>query len=91
VLGDAAAARERWQDVLGDLAVVRTGEEAVAAGWFGPVAEHVRPIVGDLVVAARGVAGVVDTRTQTAESVRLRGMHGSLTSGEMLVPLVVVA
>lgn len=89
--GDAAAARERWQDVLGDLAVVRTGEEAVAAGWFGPVAEHVRPIVGDLVVAARGVAGVVDTRTQTAESVRLRGMHGSLTSGEMLVPLVVVA
>lgn len=86
-----ARARERWQGVLGEAALVRTGDEAVADGWFGDVAPHVRPIVGDLVVAARGKAGVVDSRTQTAESLRLRGMHGSLTPGEMLVPLVVVA
>lgn len=87
---DAERVRDRWQRVLGDAALVRTGAEAVAAGWFGEVAEHVRPIVGDLVVAALGTAGLVDSRTQTPESMRLAGMHGSLTPGEMLVPLVVV-
>ena len=82
---------DRWRTVLGDGALVVTGEDAVAAGWFGEVAPHVRPLVGDLVVAARGVAGVVDSRTQTPASLQLRGMHGSLTPGEMLIPLVVVA
>lgn len=85
------AVAQRWREVLGDAAVVTTRAEAVAAGWFGPVADHVLPVIGDLVVAATGRAGVVDSRTQTPHSLALRGMHGSLTSGEMLVPLLVVA
>jgi len=48
-------------------------------------------MIGDLVVAATGCNGVVDSRTQTPHSLLLRGMHGSLTPGEMLVPLFVVA
>ena len=40
---------------------------------------------------ATGRAGVVDSRTQTPHSLELIGMHGSLTPGEMLVPLLVVA
>lgn len=79
----------RWRDVLGDRAVVVPGEDAVARGWFGPVAEHVRPMIGDVVVAARGAHGVVDSRTQTPHALRLRGVHGSLTADEMLVPLLV--
>ena len=55
------------------------------------MADHVVPLIGDLVVAARGRAGVVDSRTQTPHSLRLKGMHGSLTPGEMLIPLLVVA
>src|SRR5665647_1520530 len=62
-----------------------------SAGWFGPVDDHVLPMIGDLVVAATGRAGVVDSRTQATASLLLRGMHGSLTPGEMLVPLFVVA
>jgi len=89
--GAAEAAGDRWRTTLGDLALVVGRDEAIAAGWFGPVADHVVPLIGDLVVAARGRAGVVDSRTQTPHSLRLKGMHGSLTPGEMLIPLLVVA
>ena len=89
--GSADAVLERWRTELGDRAVVATRAEAVAAGWFGPVSDRVAPVIGDLVVAATGRAGVVDSRTQTPHSLELKGMHGSFTPGEMLVPLVVLA
>ena len=85
------AAAARWRAELGDSALVATRDEAVDAGWFGDVSDHIRPILGDLVVAALGSGGVGDSRTQTPASLALRGMHGSLTPGEMLVPLVVVS
>lgn len=81
---------DRWADVLDDDAVVLTGDDAVAAGLFGPVAEHVRPLIGDLVVATTGRATVVDSRTQTPASLRLVGVHGSLTPAEVRVPLLAV-
>ncbi|MFE4465788.1 alkaline phosphatase family protein [Oerskovia sp. NPDC056781] len=79
----------RWSSVLGDDAIVALREDAVAAGWFGPVADHVLPAIGDVVVAMRGRATVVDSRTQTAASLQLVGVHGSLTRTEMQVPLLV--
>jgi len=85
----APAVAARWSSVLGDQAVVALREDAVAAGWFGPVADHVLPMIGDVVVAMRGRATVVDSRTQTAASLELVGVHGSLTRTEMLVPLLV--
>ncbi|MET0434069.1 MAG: alkaline phosphatase family protein [Cellulomonas sp.] len=87
---DPRAAEARWADVLGDDAVVLTGDDAVAAGLFGPVSPHVRPLIGDLVVAATGRATVVDSRTQTPASLQLVGVHGSLTPAELQVPLLAV-
>ncbi|GIG38066.1 alkaline phosphatase family protein [Cellulomonas pakistanensis] len=87
---DPRAAEGRWADVLGDDAVVLTGDDAVAAGLFGPVSAHVRPLIGDLVVAATGRATVVDSRTQTPASLQLVGVHGSLTAAEVRVPLLAV-
>ena len=87
---DVVAVRDRWRETLGDAAWVVERDRAIADGWFGPVVPAVLPMIGDLVVAARGTAGVVDSRTQTPHSLLLRGMHGSLSAGEMLVPLVVV-
>ena len=87
---DHAAVRDRWRELLDGQAWVVDRETAVTEGWFGPVAPGVLPMIGDLVVAARGTSGVVDSRTQTPHSLLLRGMHGSLTAGEMYVPLVVV-
>lgn len=86
--GGTEAVLTRWRELLGDRAIVVRRDEAIAAGWFGPVAEHVLPLIGDLVVAATGRFGVVDSRTQTPHSLWLRGMHGSLTPGEMQVPLL---
>ena len=59
-------------------------------GWFGPVAEHVRPMIGDVVVAMTGRATVVDSRTQSRMSLELVGVHGSLTPEELTVPLLTV-
>ena len=83
-----AAVATRWRTTLGAAAVVATREEAVTAGWFGPVADHVLPVVGDLVVAATGRSTIVDSRTQSAASLELVGVHGSFTPQEMVVPLL---
>ncbi|MFI9818717.1 alkaline phosphatase family protein [Saccharothrix variisporea] len=81
--------RVRWDEVLGERAVVLGREEAIAAGWFGPrVAAHVRDRIGDLVVAMRGTAVVVRSEVEGRLSA-LVGHHGSLTEAEQLVPLLV--
>jgi hypothetical protein len=85
----AQAVAARWSAVLGDHALVVPRADAVTAGWFGPVADHVEESIGDVVVAMRGRSTVVDSRTQTAASLQLVGVHGSLTSAEMQVPLLV--
>ena len=82
---------DRWSAELGDHAVVGTREQWIAAGVFGPVAEHVMPRIGDVVVAMTGRATVVDSRTQTPASLDLVGMHGSLTPEELYVPLLILA
>jgi hypothetical protein len=87
---DPEGTAARWSDVLGDAAVVLIRDEAVGAGLFGPVSEHVLPLLGDLVVATAGRATVVDSRTQTPASLRLVGVHGSLTTTELRVPLLAV-
>ncbi|MFC8598630.1 alkaline phosphatase family protein [Isoptericola sp. NPDC057191] len=80
----------RWSAVLGDDALVLLRDDAVAAGWFGPVADHVLPAVGDVLVAARGAATVVDSRLHPSGAREMPGVHGSLTAAEMIVPLLVV-
>ncbi|GAA1740007.1 alkaline phosphatase family protein [Isoptericola hypogeus] len=87
---DPAGVAARWAGVLGDDALVATREEAVAAGWLGPVAEHVLPVIGDVIAAARGGATVVDSRLHPPGARGMPGVHGSLTPAEMVVPLLAV-
>ena len=53
-----------------------------------PVDSAVRPRIGDVVAAARGDHAILATEAFPYEA-RLIGMHGSLTSVEMLVPVLV--
>ncbi|MEJ3656930.1 alkaline phosphatase family protein [Actinomycetes bacterium KLBMP 9759] len=76
-----------WRAVLGENAWVVPGEEAVANGWFGPVAVPMRDRIGDVVVAARGGTKIVRTVAEPFISA-MPGQHGSLTSAEQLVPLL---
>ena len=77
----------RWRDRLGARAWVRTRDEAIDEGWFGPVRDEVRERYGDVVVAPTGEWAFM-TRTFPQE-MELVGMHASLTPVEMRVPLVV--
>ncbi|MDQ4094377.1 MAG: alkaline phosphatase family protein, partial [Actinomycetota bacterium] len=78
-----------WRDLIGDRAWILTRNEAIAAGWFGPVVEHrIRDRIGDVIVAARTDFAVVQSRV-TPKLSSLIGHHGSLTADEQLVPLLV--
>lgn len=78
----------RWRDVLGTHAAVVTQAQADAGGLFGEILDGAKGRIGDVVVAMGGRATVVDTRTQTAGSLALIGVHGSLTPEELQVPLL---
>ena len=65
-----------------------TRDEAISRGWFGTMTSAVRPRVGDVLVAARGDFSVMSTSAFPYEA-RLVGLHGSLTSAEMLIPVLV--
>ena len=86
--GAAEAVLAAWREIVGDRAWVVSREEAIAAGWFGDrIADGVRERIGDVVAAARGSAVLVRGTVEPVES-SLRGHHGSLTSAEQRVPLL---
>lgn len=77
-----------WRETVAEQAWVVTREEAISAGWFGErIADEVRYRIGDVVAAARGTAALVRRRTEPLESA-LIGHHGSLTTAEQRVPLL---
>ena len=78
---------DRWRDRLGPRAWVRTREEAIDEGWFGPVDSDLRERYGHVLVAMREDWAVMTH--QMPRELTLIGMHGSLTPAEMLVPLLV--
>ena len=86
--GAADAVLAAWRQVLGDRAWVTSRDEAIAAGWFGEhVRDEVRPRIGDVVAAARGSATMVRRTVEPLES-SLVGHHGSLTTAEQHIPLL---
>ena len=87
VPGAQADVLAAWRERLGDTAWVLSRAEAVQAGWFGPVADRVMARIGDVVAAPRAGGAVVASKAHPRESA-LVGFHGSLTSAELLVPLL---
>lgn len=86
--GAVADVQAAWLAGMSERAEVLTREEAVARGWFGELAPQVRPRIGDVVVACRDDFAVLCSSAFPKEG-SLVGLHGSLTSTEMLVPLLV--
>jgi hypothetical protein len=84
------AAREvlaTWRETLAGSAWVVGKDEAIEAGWFGPVDSRVTARIGDVVAAASGSSAVVATVAEPRESA-LIGMHGSLAASDQRVPLL---
>lgn len=85
---DPDVVAHRWREHLEDNAAVWTRAQAREDNLFGQLTDDVVDRVGDVVVAMAGRATVVDSHTQTANSLKLVGVHGSLTPEELDVPLL---
>ncbi|MEL4357509.1 MULTISPECIES: alkaline phosphatase family protein [unclassified Luteococcus] len=85
--GAQLAVARRWATELGERAVVLTRQEAVEAGWFGPLDPALEKRFGDVLVAMRQDWAVMSRALERELS--LVGQHGSLTADEMVVPLLV--
>jgi len=79
---------EAWRRVEGERAWVATRDEAVAAGWFGPVDPVVAPRIGDVLVAARKSVAWWDGRSTGGAPGTMVGHHGSWSDDEARVPLL---
>ncbi|MFG2100485.1 alkaline phosphatase family protein [Micromonospora echinaurantiaca] len=79
-----------WSAVLGAAARVRTRDEVVADGWFGPVPEEHLSRIGDVVVICNDTYAVMATRSEKPLASRLVAYHGADTAAEMTIPLLVV-
>ncbi|HYL40450.1 MAG TPA: alkaline phosphatase family protein [Candidatus Binatus sp.] len=87
--GRGAEVLRAWRDSLGDDWLVLSRSEAIEAGLFGPsVAEAVRPRIGDVVATTMLGGGIYDSRQYPWE-LRLLGLHGGLSRGELRVPLLI--
>lgn len=66
---------------------IRTREEAIGQGWYGPkVSDMARARMGDVLIAPWGTLAFLEP-TDTGPY-NLIGRHGSVTAAEMLVPLL---
>lgn len=85
--GQAQALGEAASACHGADAWVRSREEVVAQEWFGPkVSDAALRRFGDVVLAAHQPVAFDDPAD--TGPYRLQARHGSLTSAEMLVPLL---
>lgn len=85
--GDVLAA---WRESLPNVAWVVSKAQAIEEQWFGPgITDMVARRLGDVIAAALPGSALVATVKEERQSA-LRGMHGSLTTAEQLIPLLTV-
>ncbi len=90
VRGATESVADVARGTVGDVAWVVTKEQTLDEGWFGPaMAPAVRSRLGDVALVAREPVSFHDP--DDSGPFRLVCRHGSLTSAEVLVPLVATA
>jgi hypothetical protein len=78
-----------WREVLGDVVWVVSREEAVAAGWFGPVDPAHLARIGDVIVVCAGDVAILSSAGEPPRVGQMIGFHGSFSGAEMDIPLLV--
>lgn len=81
--GQEQAVLARWRAYWGDQAWVFGPEDFAEVLGHGPGLE----LVGAALVMPKGQSVVVDSRTQPAAAIAMKGVHGSLTADEMQIPV----
>lgn len=85
---DPVALAARWHEAVGEEAWVATRQNAIDAGWFGPVDPAVAGRIGDVLVAARKSVAYYTEEAFAGRAGRMVGQHGSWTEAETRVPLL---
>jgi hypothetical protein len=88
--GAAADVTAAWSELLAGRAEVRSRDDAVGRGWFGPVRADHLPRIGDVVVTCTGDTTVLASGHEPPEVARLIGFHGAATPAETAIPLIAV-
>ncbi len=78
-----------WRSVLGAAAQVVTRDEAVAAGWFGPVPQAHLARIGDVVAVCQDRCVLLATKHEDKRVGKLVAYHGAMTPAETAIPLIV--
>lgn len=86
---DVDAVAQRWRERLHGLAWVRTQQEAIDAGVFGPVTPEALGMLGDIIVESASQVTLVNSATQKDGATRLPSVHGSQTMLEMDIPCLI--
>lgn len=84
-----ADVQERWTSALGDRATVLSRAEAIDAGLFGTVDPMLAERIGDVIAIAHA-DWALTSRIVDPKPSGLRGLHGSLTEAELLVPCAIL-
>jgi hypothetical protein len=87
--GARADVMAAYRSVLGSSAWVLTRDEAIEAGWFGPVPQGHRDRIGEVVVICLDRAVVLASGWEPPAVATLVGYHGSVTAAEMTIPLLI--
>ena len=87
VPGESGELLRRVTEELGESCWVRSRRQIANEGWFGEMGDEVEERLGDVAVVPFAPVFIPDPKVP--KEVNMRGRHGSLTSAEMLVPLVV--
>lgn len=78
----------RWREAEGNRATILTGENAIAAGWYGEwVSEAARSRIGDVIVAATKLVTYYPAGA-SGPGRGVIGQHGSISAEETIVPLI---
>jgi len=80
---------DAWRSQLGAAAHVVTRDEAVAAGWFGPVSQAHLARIGDVVAVCQDPYVVLATKHEDKRVGKLVAYHGAMTPAETAIPLIV--
>jgi predicted AlkP superfamily pyrophosphatase or phosphodiesterase len=85
---DEGGTLARWLEAEGHRSHVVSRDEAIAAGWFGQVADFARGRIGDVLVTPRGESVYYVDGLATAQSLTMVGQHGGLSRAETMVPII---
>ena len=80
---------DAWRSLLGATAHVVSRDEAVAAGWFGPVPQAHLARIGDVVAVCQDRYVLLASKHEDKRVGKLVAHHGAMTPEETAIPLIV--